>query len=263
MPQVILQHTMFITISWFRRCVDQHSWSMLVSSLALLSECDLSHDSITFLTQQLFYLARGEHSFSYQEQQRQDGKEDCHNSPPLLPPPSQISQELWKALHRLPLSEDYRKKVLESVHTHHEFWNTVHVHSSEESESVMVKDIFSLPWRSQESGVGLDSGDICCLNDYVILRCLSEEAYLESVMGLVSDLTCSISVPLLADLLLLLSASACPCVLFYDEACSRSQAILQSLEEDIQRAVKVYKTLCTCSYPITYVETCSYPYHTS
>lgn len=204
-----------------------------MSSLALLSECDLSLDSIPFLTQQLFYLVQGEHSLTSQHQQSQEEEDeidDRHKSLPL-PPPSQISQKLWRTLHRLPLRESYRKKVLESVHTHHEFWGAACAHS-EEGESV-VKNISNLPWKSQEGGV---DDDMCGLDDYVLLRCLSEEAYLESVNERATALTNSVSVPLLADLL---TGTTCSCLLFYNEACPRTQAVLPSLEDDIRRTINV------------------------
>ena len=233
----------------FCRCADHHNWSMLVSSLALLAECDLSHDNFQFLTQQFVYLAQSKDSF-YKDQHGQDRIEAFDNSLPLLSPPPQISKKLWKELQKLPLSEGYHKKVLESVFTHCEFWKKVCTNSLEEKESLLAaKDIFSLPWRSQEGG---EDVDMCCLNDYVLLRFLSEEAYLESMRDLSSTLTSSISVPVLADLLLQISHNYIPCLIFYNEACSRSQAVLQSLEDSIKKAVKVCKIKAsTCGYPMS------------
>ena len=81
---------------------------------------------------------------------------------------------------------------------------------------------------------GNDSNKFC-LNDYVIIRYLSVEAYTKSVAGFMASLASTVTVPLLVDLL---TRRYFPCLLFYDEVCPRSQTAIHSLEDDIQKAVK-------------------------
>lgn len=89
-------------------------------------------------------------------------------------------------------------------------------------------------------GVGLD--------DYVMLKCLSEEAYQREVCTLVDSVTKSITMPVLSEVLLKAQTTMKPLLLFYDEQCPYSQPGLFLLEEEVRSTFKVHKGVCEDIY---------------
>ena len=200
------------------RTHDEHSYGVLVSSLFLLSQCDLTLESIPLLTHQLFYLSQGERTSKNVPSSKS------------FPDSSAVTSELCKILGQLPISKEYCDSIIESASDGDEFW--VKVASREEMETL---DISNLPIKF---GEGNQEGSRC-LDRLVFLRYLSEEAYLKSVMELSRGMADTVSIPHLADFLTKVMIKNCPSLLFYDEACPHSQAVLYSLEEEMQGIIQV------------------------
>ena len=201
----------------FNRTFDEHSFSVLVTSLHLLSCCDITMETIPILTHQLFYLSQGEPFFD---------EEPDSTTPRQL---SEVKSKLWRKLTRLPLSRDYLTRVMElPVDEKDDFW--VKVANGEEIEvSYLLSHPVSLSyiegWHS--------------LDDLVLLRYLNEDAYLKSVVERSQSLADAVFIPHLDDFLNAVTVSCSPSMLFYDEACPHSQAVLYSLEEEMCRAIEV------------------------
>ena len=208
---------------------------MLAFSLAILSESDLTHNESTFLlVEQLIYLSQGAEGLTEPEEQPQEP----HPLPNL-----NIPQELWEMLHRVPLSTDYYTSVIQSLEYHPQLWEKTITYVKQP----LVKDFSEFPWKSQNAtgsnlatvdslatGGGLATG----LDDYVMLKCLNEDMYLEKLTCLIKSMFGSISVPQLGDMLVFDPSTTH--LLFYKESCPRSQALLYRLEEEVESALKVY-----------------------
>ncbi len=212
------------------RYTDDENWCRLACSMALLQESDLSHTSTVPLAEQLLYLAHGEQALAEQLLGELDHAQDEH------PPGSDvIPKSLLEKLQKIPLSIDYYGSVLSSLQTHPQFWERW-CGSSASEEGRVMNDFSEYPWSTDgATGLGLD--------DYVMLKCLDEEGFQKKVSILVSPLVDSVSVPLLSDVLQ--ASPAQPILLFYEEACPRSQALMHSLEEEIRNTFKV-QYCCVC-----------------
>lgn len=200
-----------------------HTWCTLCSSVSLLTVSGLSHTSTVPLAEQLLYLARGEQALGDLDQLQRG------LSPPPAPQEVSIPDHLWETLHKIPLSLDYYGAVLGSLKTHPQFWEGVVEGVVKGGASVGDFSVF--PWRGEVVGVGLD--------DYVMLRCLDEQSFVAKVSGLMEKLMESISVPLLGDVV---ATPSGPVLLFYEEACPRSQVLLSRLEQGITDTLRV----CVC-----------------
>lgn len=201
----------------------EHTWNMLACSIALLTESDLSLPNTTVaLAEQLLYLARGEEALSELDQDQEA----------LPAEDSDIPQELWEVLQKIPLSLEYYKLVEKSLRMHPQFWEEVVNVSNDREESAGVRDFSDFPWRANGgSAIGLG------LDDYVMLKCLNEASWLVKLSKLMESLLDPISVPLLSDTLL--ADQTGPILLIYEEACPRSQALMYALEEEITTILKV------------------------
>ena len=195
--------------------------------MVLLRESDLSCTSTVPLAEQLLYLAHGEQALTEQVEQVL-GELD-----PTPPGNDIIPKSLWEKLQKIPLSTDYYSSVLSSLQTHPQFWEGCGSTAGEVGR--VVKDFSEYPWKAQD---GRDSGGTGLgLDDYVMLKCLDEEGFRRKITGLVDPLVDSVSVPLLNEVLQ--ASPVQPVLLFYEEACPRSQAHMYSLEEDIRDTFKV------------------------
>ena len=188
---------------------------MLAFSVVLLSESDLPYHSTLPLAEQLLYLSRGLQALS--------GLELIQESPP--PSLFQLQPDFWDALQKIPLSVDYYGSVLKTLEENPHFWEKV----LNQSETNLMK-FSDFPWKNRSCESGLD--------DHVMLKFLDEESYSNEVSLLTESLTKSITVPLLSDVLDH-DPSLTPLLLFYDESCPRSQAMLCGLEDEIQRILGV------------------------
>lgn len=202
---------------------------MLSSSTALLTASDLSHtSSVPLLAEQLLYLAHGEQALGSLEQIQE----------PQSPHNIIIPYAFWETLQKIPLSFDYYGLVLQSLQSHPQFWEGA-MGQSEEEESP-VNEFSDFPWKVEGgSSVGLG------LDDYVMLKCLNEESYRTKVSSSVELLTGTVTVPLLRDVLQAAGAASAT-LLFYEELCPRSQALIYVLEEEIKsmnRVSELYSTL--------------------
>lgn len=182
--------------------------------MALLSASDLTHCSTVPLAEQLLYLAHGEQALGDLDQIQQPN-----------PPPQEVTipRDLWDTIHKIPLSLEYYTSVLHSLKTHPQFWEGVVEGKSH------VEDFSAFPWRADSIGVGLDN--------FVVLRCLDEQACLAKVAALMEDLMDSLSVPLLRDVIE--TSPSEPVLIFYEESCPRSQVLLSHIEQEIRVTLKV------------------------
>ena len=211
------QYFEFIPAYYVSRYMDHGTWTMLAYSMALLTESDLSLSSIAVpLAEQLLYLAHGEQALGDLED--------------ATPPPKDmdIPQGLWETLQRIPLSLDYYNLVVASLETHPQFWGAI----ADSSEGLAVRDFSDFPWRAERG-----SEVIVGLDDHVLLKCLSEEAWLAKLSNLIEPLTKSVSVPLLSKVLR--ESPTEPVLLYYEESCPRSQALLYVLEQEVTDTFKV------------------------
>lgn len=199
--------------------MDEYTWSMLACSMALLTESELSQANTTVaLAEQLLYLAHGEGALSELTSDQE--------APP--PEDSNISQELWAMLQKIPLSFEYYEQVEKSLKTHPQFWMDIGAPSDGGP-----MDLSDFPWKAKGDPTGLD--------DYIILKCLNEPLWSAKLSQLLSSLVEPVSIPLLGEILQ--AEKEGPILFLYDEACPRSQALMYALEEEITSILKVS---CQC-----------------
>ena len=203
--------------------MDESTWKMLACSMALLTECELSQGNTTVaLAEQLLYLAHGEEVLSELTSDQE--------TPP--PEDSDIPQELWELLQKIPLSFEYYEQVEKSLKTHPQFWEDI----GASSNGGGPMDPSDFPWKVNGDltfGIGLD--------DYVMLKCLNESSWLAKLSKLVSSLMEPVAIPQLGEMLL--AEQEGPTLLIYEEACPRSQATMFALEEEIKSILKVLATV--------------------
>lgn len=223
------------TCMYYCRYMDGHIWTMLASVMTLLTASRLSHTSTVPLAEQLLYLAHGELALSEMD------------TPPQPPEGVEIPHDVWDTLQRIPLSLEYYGIVVQSLQTHPQFWERALGCCSgkkEEDEgdnekeaggngAPVVRDLSDFPWTSQ------GGPDVCVgLDDYVLLKFLREESCSGKVSGLVGAVVVgSASVSLLSDVLLARPSETV--LLFYDESCPRSQALMHTLQRETEDIMKV------------------------
>ncbi len=183
---------------------------LLASAIHVLSHCHLPDDPST-TTDQLCYISQGDSCLQGLE---------LSDSPP--PAPAGVSEELWSALYRAPLSTAYFSEVIQSIHSSQEFWQGLQTQGR--------ADVATFPWRQNDSKP-------VTLDDWVFLRCLNEKEAMESLQLEVSVLTGSTSIPLLSEVSL--TAKCAPVVFLHDEESLVSQANLLRLESDLKEALQV------------------------
>jgi len=216
--------TTTVAMFYTYRTFDEHSFSMLLSSLYFLSRSEISMESIPFLTHQLFYLSQGEPFFN---------EEPDSTTPRQL---SGVKSKVWRKLVQLPLSREYLGRLMELSLDEEEMW--VKFANGEKIEATYL---INHPVKLGES----DAEGQSCLDDLVLLRYLNEEAYMKSVVELSKSLADAVSIPHLGSFLDTVMVNHSPSLFFYDETCPHSQAVLYSLEEEIRGAIEVW---CTCFF---------------
>ena len=191
--------------------LDHNTWTRLSTSLNILARCD-SCSEAALTIEQLLYLTRGER---YQ---------DLSLSNNSLPPnPTYISEELWQTMHRVPLTTEYFRVVIESVHNHSDFWESLQL------QREGIKEMPKYPWNRD--------GYPVTLNDLILLSCINREVTFKTLNEQVSSLIEPITIPLLADVYA--SAAGEPLVFLHDEKSAVSQANFWHLEDELKRTLQV------------------------
>ena len=214
--------------------MNDHTWTMLASVMTLLTASRLSHTSTVPLAEQLLYLAHGELALSEMD------------TPPQATEGAQIPHDVWDTLQRIPLSLEYYSMVVQSLQTHPQFWERAFGCSGKKEEggenteeeivegggTEVVRDLSDFPWTSR------GGPDVCVgLDDYVLLKFLREESCSGKVSSLVGVLVGATHVSLLSDVLLERPSETV--LLFYDESCPRSQALMYTLQRETKEIMKV------------------------
>ncbi len=169
------------------------------------------------LTHKLLYLSQGEISFSEVDLSSTQSAD--------------VEQELLAKLLHLPLSENFRDKVLEVSKNEDNFW--VKISKGELPEARNISEL------AVKLGITDCSSEHQILDIFILMKFINEETYLAAVLELSKDLAGKVFVPHLADFLDEVSVKNCPSLLFYDEICPHSQAVLYSLHQELQAIVKV------------------------
>lgn len=192
--------------------------------LGLTAPCN-SRDSSLLLVEQLLYLAQGEAYLSELDLTLEEDRPDT---------PGCISRDLWRALHRIPLSTDYFSEVINSVHDHPAFWESLPA-----PESVAkYGDIPNFPWKGSVSeSSSPDRG----LDDYVLLNHMYPLTLRERLLVLTSQLISKVEVPELKEMIRV--GSSQPLLLLYDEECPVSQCNVMELESQLKQCLPVSVTL--------------------
>lgn len=208
------------------RYLDHQQWSGLAVSLSLLSLSHPAPSNVLLLMDQLEYLS-----------QSQSYLEEAELSVDLPPNPTCITVELWQTLHKLPLPIEYFRPLVNSTHTHPEFWEGL----STEHKHLQVTDF---PWHSNEvnpSVAGQEGVDpsLTGLEDHVVLRCISEESSMRALSELVTSLVDCVGVVELREACESGLRSKRPLLFYYDQQSQVSQINHSNLETTLKAALKV------------------------
>ena len=209
------------------RYLNHQQWNGLAVSLSLLSLSHPTPSNVLLLMDQLEYLA---HSQSYLE--------EAELSVDLPPNPTCITVELWQTLHKLPLPVEYFRALVNSTHTHSEFWEGL---STEPHKHLQVTDF---PWHSDEvnssvTGQGEANLPLTGLEDQVVLRCISEGSSMRALSELVTSLVDCVGVVELREVCESGLRSKRPLLFYHDQQSQVSQINRSSLEITLKAALKV------------------------
>ena len=194
----------------------------LASAVTLLTHSD-PHTSPPLTLKQLLYLTQEEGYLG-----------DSSSGEELPPPLANITEELWKRLHHLPLTTKYFTAVVESLHTSPSFW--------ERAVKQEVESVDDLPWR--------DSGKPITLNDFVFLNLISRDKVVLMLQQETASLVNGITVPVLDDVC---GSKGKPLLFLHDERSAISQANLWQLESELKRVYQVHQCFSQSSGPPSFL----------
>ncbi len=193
-------------------------WISLASSLSLLSQCRPVSSATLLLIDQLEYLLDSQAYLS-----------QCPSSLDIPSNPQHVSPDLWSVLHKLPLSVSYFEKILHSTSTHTQFWESL-----DRSNQTKIDEF---PWKSAE--IKNDSS-LTGLEDLVILKCISDQSYIDCLNIITSSLLETVQFPSLeSELTKRVAGLKGPLLLMYDQASLVSQVNHYYLKESLRNALKV------------------------
>ena len=197
---------------------------LLASSMVVLSQCHPITSSNSFLlVEQFLYLSQGDGYL-------QDLDVTLENERPSTP--TCVSGELWRLLHKIPLSTEYFSMVIRSIHDNPEFWETL---SSAVSDNVTeLKELPPFPWKLGEDILTQTSS----LDEYVLLHCLRPQIIHDKLLALARPLVDSVKVPELREIITGAEKSY-PLLLVHNRESVVSQANEMELESELRKCLPV------------------------
>ena len=208
------------------RYLDHHSWLLLASSVAVLSQCHpITSSNSLLLVEQLLYLAQGA---SY----LQDLDTTLENEFPSTP--TCVSQDVWRLLHKIPLSTDYFSVVIRSIHDNPEFWESLAPTAADNLTE--LKELPPFPWKLTDLNNLL--AQTSSLDEYVLLKCLYPLIVDDKLLALARPLVDSVKVPELREIITGAEGSY-PLLLVHSRESPVSQANEMELESELRKCLPV------------------------
>ena len=207
--------------------------------MAILSQCHpITSSNSLLLVEQLLYLSQGP---SYL-QDLDTSLENEHQSIPAC-----ISQELWRLLHKIPLSAEYFSVVISSIHDNPEFWESLGPVIGDNLTE--LKELPPFPWKL---GNNLSSAHGSSLDEYVLLNCLRPQLVQDKLLALARPLVDSVEVPELREIIAGAEGSY-PLLLVH----SRESVVSQANEMELESQLKKCLPVCDHKFKLHIFSQCS------
>ena len=195
--------------------------------MVVLSQCHpITSSNSLLLVEQLLYLTQGA---SY----LQDLDTTLENERPSTP--TCISQDLWRLLHKIPLSTEYFSLVIRSIHDNPEFWKSL-APTAGDDNLTELKKLPPFPWKLTDSN-NL-SPQTSNLDEYVLLNCLYPQIIHNKLLALARPLVDSVKVPELREIITG-AESSYPLLLVHSRESLVSQANEMELENELKKCLPV------------------------
>ena len=195
--------------------------------MVLLSQCRpvTSPSNSLLLVEQLLYLA---HRDGY----LQDLDTSLGNELPSAP--ACITQELWQALHKIPLSAEYFAVVIRSMYDHPEYWESLPA----SDKLAELQGLPPFPWKLAGSNIS-SPPQTSSLDEYVLLNCLCPEIVQDKLLALARPLVDSVNVQRLVNIITG-AETFYPLLLVHSMDSTVSQANKMELESELKQCLQVY-----------------------
>jgi hypothetical protein len=200
--------------------------------MVLLSQCHpITSSNSLLLVEQLLYLSQGD---SY----LQDLVTTLENEDPSIP--ACVSQDLWRLLHKIPLSMEYFSVVISSIHANPEFWESL---ASVISDNLTeLKELPPFPWKLKDDSNNLSAQAASSLDEYVLLNCLRPQMVHDKLLALAKPLVDSVKVPELREIIIG-AEGFYPLLLVH----SRESLVSQANEMELEGELKMCLPVCDCT----------------
>ena len=153
--------------------------------------------------------------------------------------PTCVSQDLWRMLHKIPLSTEYFSVVIRSIHDQPEFWESLAPMTGDNLAE--LKELPPFPWKLDNLSKQASS-----LDEYVLLKCLCPQVVHDKLLALARPLVDSVKVPELREIITGAEGSY-PLLLVH----SRESLVSQANEMELERELKQCLPVRDCRNNIT------------
>ena len=145
--------------------------------------------------------------------------------------PTCVSQDLWRMLHKIPLSTEYFSVVIRSIHDQPEFWESLAPMTGDNLAE--LKELPPFPWKLDNLSKQASS-----LDEYVLLKCLRPQVVHDKLLALARPLVDSVKVPELREIIAGAEGSY-PLLLVHSSESLVSQANEMELERELKQCLPV------------------------
>ena len=147
------------------------------------------------------------------------------------PSPACISQDVWRALHKIPLSTEYFSVVIKSIHDDAAFWESL---TAPDKMADLQEELPEFPWKTSDFSPPLPTG----LDECVLLNCLCPQVVASKLLATAGKVVDSTDVPELREIVRTESRPR-PLLLLHDVECPVSQANAMELESELNKCLPV------------------------